>query len=100
MILFPKLLGETKKLTFDFISNLAASETISTQNTVASVYSGVDAAPSGVINGAATASGTVVTQSVKAGTVGVIYELLCTITTSAAQTLQLSAYFVVIPDLP
>jgi hypothetical protein len=32
--------------------------------------------------------------------VGVVYELLAKITTSAAQTLELSAFFVVIPDLP
>jgi hypothetical protein len=30
---------------------------------------------------------------------GVTYELLCTITTSASQTLQLSAYLAVVPDL-
>lgn len=100
MILYPKLQAEIKKITFDFISNLAFGETISTQVVTASVYTGVDGVPSAVINGAATASGTVVTQSVQAGVVGVVYELLAKITTSATQTLELSAYFVVIPDLP
>ena len=100
VIQYPKLQAEVKNIPFDFISNLGVSETISTKVVTASVYSGVDAAPSGVINGAATSSGTVVTQSVQAGVVGVVYELLCKITTSAGQTLELAAFFVVQPDLP
>lgn len=100
VILLPKLQGATLNVTFDFISNLGVSETISTKVVTASVYSGVDATPSSVINGAASSSGTIVTQSLKAGVVGVVYEILCTITTSLSQTLLLSAYFVVQPDLP
>jgi hypothetical protein len=95
-----KLLGETVNVTFDFISKLGVSETISTQVTTCTVYSGVDAAPSAVISGAASSSGTIVTQKITAGVLGVIYELLCTITTSQGQTLQLSAYLAIIPDLP
>ncbi len=92
-----KLAGETKSITFDFTSLLASGETISTQVVAASVYSGTDATPSALISGSATASGAVVTQKVTAGTVGVIYELDCTITTSAGQTLLLSGLLAVIP---
>lgn len=99
VILPPKLANETKTYTFDFTSQLAASETISTASTAASVYSGTDASPSAIINGAATISGQTVTQSITAGTLGVLYEVLCTITTSASQTLALSAYLAVVPDL-
>lgn len=92
--------GATVNLVFDFISLLAAAETISTQVTTCTVYTGVDASPSAVISGAAGSSGTQVTQKVTGGVLGVIYELLCTITTSLGQTLQLSAYLAIIPDLP
>lgn len=95
----PKLAGETVLMVFDFASRLAAGETISTQSVTAAVYSGIDATPSAVINGAATASGTRVTQNLTAGTVGVIYKLLCQITTSLSKTLQLSTFMAVVPDL-
>jgi len=98
--ILPKFAGEIRNQTFDFISSLAASETISTQVTTCTVYSGVDASPSSVIMGAATASGTIVTQKIGGGVAGVIYELLCKITTSAGQTLELSGYLAIVPDLP
>lgn len=95
--LAPKLAGETATYQFDFSSWLAVGETISTQSVAASVYSGTDASPSSIISGSASASGAVVSQKITAGTVGVIYQLLCTITTSAGQTLQLAGYLAVIP---
>lgn len=95
----PKLVGETASLVFDFASRLAAGETISTQVVAASVYSGVDATPSAIISGSATASGTQVTQKITGGVSGVIYELLCTITTSGGQTLQMATFLAVVPDL-
>lgn len=94
----PKLLGETVTETFDFTSRLAAAETISTQVTTATVYSGTDASPSSIISGSASSSGQKVTQKITGGTLGVTYLLLCTITTSASQTLELSAFLTIIPD--
>ena len=93
-----KLSGETQNLVFDFTSRLAATETISTKVVTATVYSGTDASPSAIISGSATSSGQKVTQSVTAGTLGVTYLLLCTITTSLSQTLQLSGYLTIIPN--
>ena len=98
-VTFPtKYVGETKKLVFDFISLLASGETISTQVVAAAVWSGVDATPSSLISGSATASGTKVTQAVTDGVAGVIYKLTCTITTSAGQTLILIGYLPVLTD--
>lgn len=94
-----KLLGESLVLPFDFLSSLALGETISTKVVTATVFSGVDASPSSVISGAATSSGSVVSQKVTGGVLGVIYELLCQITTSAGQTLQMSSFLAVVPDL-
>ena len=100
VILEPKFDGETKTYEFDFAADLATAETISTQNVTATVYSGTDASPSNLLSGSTTASGTVVSQNITGGTVGVIYKLLCNITTSAGQTLERSGYLAVIPDLP
>lgn len=94
-----KRAGETAPVTFDFTSAMGAAETISTQSVVATVYSGVDATPSAIINGAATASGKVVSQSITAGVSGVVYQLVCTITTSLSKTLQQSSYLAVVPAL-
>lgn len=95
----PKRQGETVNYEFDFLSQLGPTETISTKVTTASVFSGVDASPSSVINGAASNSGSVVTQSLTAGTVGVIYTIVCTVTTSLSQTIKLVGYLYVEPDL-
>ncbi len=92
-----KYQGEMKNVTFDFTSYLAISETISTQSVSVAVYSGTDPAPASLISGSASASGAVVTQAITGGVVGVMYTLLCTITTSAAQTLQMSASLTVLP---
>lgn len=97
--LAPKLSGVTQTYQFDFSSLLAVGETISTQSVAATVYSGTDASPSSIISGSATASGAVVSQKITAGTVGVIYKLVCTITTSASQTLQLAGYLALVPDV-
>ena len=94
-----KLSGETDTVVFDFASRLAAGETISTKTVTASVYSGTDASPSSIISGSATHSGLQVSQKITGGVVGVIYQLLCTITTSASETLQLTAFLAVVPDL-
>lgn len=95
-----KLAGETKNVTFDFTSLLAAGETISTESCTATVYSGNDSNPSAIISGSASASGAVVTQKITAGTVGVIYSVVCTITTSLSQTLQVAGYLAILPGLP
>jgi hypothetical protein len=99
IILEGKLSGETITTTFDFTSRLAASETISTATVTASVYSGTDSSPSSIVSGSATISGQKVTQKITAGTLGVVYKLICTITTSTSQTLILSAFLAVVPDL-
>lgn len=100
IVLPSKKIGETVLIPFDFASKMnftSAAETISTQVVTATVYSGTDASPSSIISGSATASGTRVTQAITAGTAGVIYILLCSITTSLNQALSLSALLAIEP---
>lgn len=96
VIIEPKAPGETKLYSFDFTSQLSAAETISTKSTAATVYSGTDSSPSSIVNGSATSSGQVVTQSITGGTLGVTYVLTVTITTSLSQTLQMSALLTIV----
>lgn len=98
--LSPKLTGETKLYTFDFTSELAVGETISTKAVTAAVYSGTDASPSSIVSGSATSSGAIVTQAITGGTLGVIYELTCQITTSLSQTLQQIGLLALVPKEP
>lgn len=95
----PKPVGSTYNQSFDYTSQLAVGETISTQVVTATVWQGTDATPSTIISGLASTSGAIVTQSITGGTLGVIYKLLCTITTSTGQTLLLVGYLAIVPDV-
>ena len=98
-IIPPKLVGSTVTVAFNFTSDLAIGETISSATCTCKVYSGTDASPGVLISGGATASGAVVSQNIAGGVLGVLYELLCTITTSLGQTLLKSGYLAVVQDL-
>lgn len=99
VVIDPKRLGETKTYQFDFTSALGVGETISTKAVTATVYMGTDSNPSAIVIGAASSSSAVVSQNITGGVVGVIYYLTCTITTSLSQTLVLTAFLTIIPDV-
>ena len=80
---------------FDFAQDLAITEDISSASVTATVYSGTDASPSSIISGAATISGTKVTQTITAGTIGVTYILTCVIVTSASRSFVQDGYLTV-----
>lgn len=83
---------------FNFTSRLAVSETIGSASTVATVYSGTDSAPSDILYGNPTVSGAQVTQRVGGGTLGVVYQLVCTAVTSTGQQLKLTAFLPIVPE--
>lgn len=96
----PKKQGETVNRQFDFISRLGANEALTGATVFAYVYSGVDSNPQAIIYGGASIQGTIVNQGLTAGITGVVYELLCKVTTTLGQTLEMAAFWVVEPDLP
>ena len=102
IVIEPKLVGVTEVISppFDFSKNLQIGETLSTASVGVSVYSGVDPNPSALLSGTPSISGAVVNQSVTGGIVGVIYDIICTATTSLGNTYQLTAYLYVEPPLP
>lgn len=89
--------AETRDVIFSFLSYLVAGETVSSASTTATVYSGTDASPSAVIDGAAAISSPTVTQSITGGTEGVTYNLVCAATTSTGQIVQVGGYLSVVP---
>lgn len=95
----PKLAGETKTYTFDYTGDLAIGETIVSASVAATVWSGNDATPGGVISGLSTVASPQVTQKITAGVPGTIYKLLCTAVSSAGNTLQGYALLAVLGDL-
>lgn len=95
----PKTDSSVVTLTFDFTSQLAASETLSTANVTAVVWSGIDGTID-IFSGSPSAGNGLVTQKIKNGVLGVIYRLLCSVATSGGQTLEMSGYLAIIPDVP
>lgn len=98
-VIFPPLpAGEIRQEGFNFLSLLAAGETISSATIAVEVHSGVDASPSDLLSGSDTTVDSVVYQKFTGvgGVLGVVYNVTCTAITSLGQTLQLSAYLAVV----
>jgi hypothetical protein len=77
-----KLVGEDITFEFDMLSRLKLGETLVTSACVATVYSGVDAAPSAILSGLPVISGSIVSQKVINGLPGVIYLLSVSVRSS------------------
>jgi len=93
-----KPVSETATYQFDFSDEMVPEEVIFTQEVVATVYSGTDLTPEAIISGDASHSGSVVSQDITAGTVGVTYLLACSVGTSNGQILIKLAYLTVESD--
>jgi hypothetical protein len=87
-----KTTSETVAVSFDFSSDYAVGETCSSGSVTATVYSGTDAAPSGIVSGAAGFTGAVATQTVVGGVAGVTYLLTATTVSSLGKTRSRSGY--------
>lgn len=98
LILEGKHSGETRTIKADFISDLAAGETISSASVTCTLYSGTDASPSSLISGSASISGSEVSQKITGGTEGNVYKLSFSAVTSTSQTLKRLGFFAIIPD--
>ena len=100
VILPAKKVGETVILPIDFISKLAVGEALTSAVCTATVYTGVDPAPSAIIVGNAAIAGTIVNQSITGGVLGTIYSLVATALTTYGQQLVLTGYLAIVPNLP
>lgn len=91
--------GEIRSQVFDFTSQCAVGETISSSTATATVYSGTDPTPSAILTGATSNSGQKVTQQLggSGGITGVVYLVTIDVTASTGQKLKLIAYLPFIP---
>lgn len=95
-----KLAGSTVLVTFDFTSLLAATEEIETATVTVQVYSGTDPNFGDILEGDPAAGDAIVTQMITGGVLGVIYILKCLATTDEDETLEMTGYLAIIPDVP
>lgn len=79
--------GEAVTLPFDFQKYLGAGVTIGTPTSTASLFSGVDPTPAGLLSGAPTVAGSVAKQAIVPTIAGNVYNVDVTVTTSDSQTL-------------
>jgi hypothetical protein len=101
VLLPPKRVGDTVLYSqFDFLSLFAsASDTITAISVVtATVYSGIDGNPAGIIVNSSF-SGSIVSVLVQHGVLGVIYELSVQVQLASSQQPILCGYLAIIPDL-
>ena len=91
------LVGETRRVEFDFGPGLAEGETVDSQELEVRVFSGTDDNPSALLSGSATENGGIVTQRLAPLVEGVTYEVKCLATTSEDQVLALVGKLAVPP---
>lgn len=85
----PKRFNEVEVFTVDFSLLLASGETISSAAWSITVVQGADANAATMIQGAASISGSKVSQKISGGVPGARYAPTCTVQTSNGQTLVL-----------
>ena len=82
---------EISVYSFDFTAALGIGETIGTAVWTIKAVVGTDATPANRLIGTSSTTGSVVSQKIGTLIQNVLYEVLCTITTSQNQTLNLYA---------
>ena len=88
-------------MVFDFASKLAIGETVQSlpaPTLAATVWSGLDSNPGAILSGAASISGSQVSQKVTGGVAGCIYKITCAPTTSASNVPLLQTLLAVVQD--
>lgn len=94
----PKKVVDVVPATFDFTADLLPAETISTAVATVSVHTGTDPTPSAMLYQVVTITGNVCEQKVQQGLPGVVYDVLMTIVTSTARTIEQVTRIAILPD--
>lgn len=92
----PKTSAEVTTLQFDFLSQMATSETLISASCTCVVWSGVDATPSAVLSGSTTVSTPVAKQKITGGVEGTIYLITCNGLTSLSNRPVIQTYVPVV----
>jgi hypothetical protein len=100
-ILFPsKDTGETNTYNVQFDDRLQVGETISSVAVTVLVYSGTDTDPSTIVSGSPTFSGSIVSFTITAGVIGVIYVVVVTVTSSLANVYVKEGFLAIVATNP
>lgn len=103
IILPPKYAAERVLIPFDFTSIIPYGDQVVSATTTAVVWSGTDATPSAIINGAVifSFSNRIASQSIINGVPGVIYLLTCSgLTGTSGETVVITGYLAILPGVP
>lgn len=96
IVLPSKAVGETIPVTFNFLDLLEFGESITGATVSATVFAGTDASPGDLISGVPVKTSIDVVQVITGGVSGVIYQIVCTVTTSDSNVLTKEARLAVI----
>lgn len=94
----PKTVGETRVQQFNFLSQLAVNETLTSAICTCVVWSGADANPSAVLSGNATVSTPTAYQKITGGVEGTIYLITCTGFTSQSNNPVIQTYVPIVSN--
>ena len=86
------------KVTWDFLSQLGAGETLTLATVSVSVWTGVDPSPAAILDGAPSLSGSQVSQLIQDGIAGVVYKIRVQASTSLGQIVVMYSYLAVVED--
>jgi hypothetical protein len=90
---------DTRLVTVDFVGRIPPGDYITSVSTWIEMADGVDFTPQALLKGAPVFDGTEVSQMITAGIIGNIYRLSFIANTARGQSLQLSGFIVVHPDV-
>lgn len=93
----PKLASEVRTTLVDFSPLLPSGYALGTSSVTVSVYSGTDATPPTFT---ATRSGSIISVVETGGLLGVIYQIKVTCTATPSNTLSMTYFLAIVPDLP
>jgi hypothetical protein len=99
-IMQSKKAGETITYQFNFQASLAANETIIGSTSQCKVYQGIDPLPELLLQNNPNPIGVIVYQTITGGIVGVVYEIVVTITTSLNNIIEQTGALAIEADLP
>jgi len=92
----PKALGETRVQQFNFLSQMAVNETLTSAVVTCAVWSGTGT--DSLLSGSATVTSPTAYQKVTGGTEGTIYLLTCTGTTSQGNHPVIQTYVPIVSN--
>jgi hypothetical protein len=85
-------------LTMDFADRMLDGETVTGVSTSNSLFSGTDASPAAMLIGSPTLTGNLAHQAVGGGVVGVLYNIVFYVSTTAYNLYEKTGYLAVIAD--